>query len=239
MTTTGLNTAAVVRITSSAPTLVLIGASQSLTYQLVSQVEDVDGNIIDPQPTVYYDVVAGYDVATVDDDGLVTATGAGQVVIQSSAAAFGATPGAFTPSGIPATGVIYAEQSVQVVQGVPLYPDFSFTISSDTVTLGSTDQQVITITQTALNGLTNPVTYFFSVNLGGSGIGNGYQTSFIAGRATITGSGTATIKFSTYAALPGTLTGYVNGFAGSQAYALPPGQNGLSHLQPLTIVVTG
>ena len=51
--TTGLNTAARIRITSSAPTLVLVGASQLLTYQIAAQVTDVDGNVLGSQPELY------------------------------------------------------------------------------------------------------------------------------------------------------------------------------------------
>jgi hypothetical protein len=129
--TTGLNTAARVRITSTAPTLTLspTNTGQLLTYQITAEVTDVAGNVLDPQPQLYYNVIAGFDLATISDTGLVTAEAPGQVVVQVSAAAFGAVPGAFTPEGIPQTGIVYAEQTVKVTEG-QVVPDFFFVLTS-------------------------------------------------------------------------------------------------------------
>jgi hypothetical protein len=129
--TTGLGTAARVRITSNAPTLILSNTNtgQLLTYQITAEATDVEGNILDPQPQLYYNLLAGFDVAEVSDTGLVTGIAPGQAIVQVSAAAFGAVPGAFTPDGIPQTGVVYAEQSIQVTEGY-ITPDFFFTVSS-------------------------------------------------------------------------------------------------------------
>lgn len=127
--TTGLNTAARIKITSSAPTLVLspTNTGQLLTYQITAQVTDVAGNVLDPQPDLYYDILGGFDSATVSDEGLVTAEAPGNVIVQVSAAALGATSNLFTPAGIP-INAITAEQSVLVTEGaVPL--DFYFTLA--------------------------------------------------------------------------------------------------------------
>jgi hypothetical protein len=129
--TTGLAIAARVRITSSASVLILsdTNTEQLTSYQIQAEATDVAGNVLDPQPQLYYNVIAGFDVATVSDTGLVTATAPGQAVIQVSAAAFGAVPGAFTPEGIPQTGIVYAEQSVTITEGY-VKPDFFFVLSS-------------------------------------------------------------------------------------------------------------
>jgi hypothetical protein len=163
--TTGLNTAAIVLITSAAPTLTLVGASQSLSYQITAEVTDVAGNV-QSDVDLYYSISAGHDVATVSDSGLVTAQAQGQVVVQVSAAALGNTINIFTPAGVP-VNAIYAEQSVQVVEGVPLLSSFSFTLSEYSVTITPTGASAaITITQTVANGDPGPVTYAFYPNHG-------------------------------------------------------------------------
>jgi hypothetical protein len=128
--TTGLGTAARVRITSTAPVLILSATNtgQLLTYQITAEATDVDGNV-QTGVQLYYSLSAGFDVAEVSDTGLVTGIAPGVAIVQVSAAAFGAVPGAFTPDGIPQTGVVYAEQSVQIVEEF-IQPDFFFTVSS-------------------------------------------------------------------------------------------------------------
>lgn len=216
--TTGVGVAARVVITSVAPTLVLVGASQQLDYQVEAQAEDIDGNVLESQPTIHYSVVAGNDVAAIDTEGLLIATFPGQCIVQAAV-------------GNLNSGFIYAEQTVQVVQGVALGPDFSFTLSSDTVTLGPTDTQTLTITQTALRDYDGPVSYWFCQNGDISGIGNGYQSALLwsSGVQIAGGSGTAHINFSTYAALPGSVTGYI--VAGG---ANPTN----THILPITVTVT-
>jgi hypothetical protein len=233
--TTGLNTAARVVITSSAPTLVLVGATQLLTYQLSASVTDVDGNVLGTQPQLYYDIVAGTDVANVSHTGLVTATGlaAGQCVVQVACAAFGATPGAYTPSGIPATGVVYAEQTIQVTPGVQILPDFSFTLDANSYTVSANGTFSITITQTALHGFIGSVAYTFYTSRpiypgqAGYGVGQPLPTvSFmfytpyggipvtVAGNTsgTITGgSGTLTLNFTAQDAPAGTVPFVISG----------------------------
>jgi hypothetical protein len=237
--TTGLNIAARVVITSSAPTLVLIGASQLLTYQITAQVTDVDGNVLGSQPELYYNIVAGNDVAEVDDSGLVTATAAGQVVVQVSAAAFGNTINLFTVDGIP-INAIYAEQTVQVTPGVPVTPDFSFTLDSATIHIGTTGIATLTITQTAHAGFSGTTTFRIlgiaesSVLLWG-GDGNGHPL-------TITGSGTLVIRFITTGAAAQSIPFRVWGLANPQAVntgdLFGDSVRGLNHTTPATLVIS-
>jgi hypothetical protein len=161
-TTTGVGCVSRVNITSSAPTLVLIGADQALTYQITAEATDNFGTVI-PDVELYYNIVAGNDVADVSGSGLVTATAPGQCVVQVSAAAFGNTINLFTPDGVPLNAV-YAEQPVSVVEGVPILPDFSFTLDSESYTVGPNGTFSITITQTALNGFTGDVAYSLRTN---------------------------------------------------------------------------
>jgi hypothetical protein len=180
--TTGLSTAARVVITSLAPTLILSSTNtgQLLTYQIQAEVTDVKGNV-QAGTQLYYDIVAGHDVATVSATGLVTAEAPGQVIVQVSAAAFNAHPGAFTPSGIPATGVVYAEQSIQVTEGF-IQPDFQFQLDYNSGT------GIFTITQAPVPGSTWNGTVQYS--LGQKSAFPGSPDPAVI--ATITGSGTAT-----------------------------------------------
>jgi hypothetical protein len=160
--TTGLNIAARVRITSSAPTLVLVGASQSLTYQITAEVTDVDNNLLDPQPDLYY-ATNDDSIATVSDDGLVTAVGAGVVNVTVATPAFGNAISLWQVNGLPWNSV-EAEQSLQVVQGTPILPDFSFTLDSSDYTVSANGTFSITITQTAYDGFTGDVSYVLLSN---------------------------------------------------------------------------
>ena len=199
--------------------------------------------------------MAGNDVADVSDSGLVTATGAGQVIVQVSCAAFGTTPGAFTPSGIPATGAVYAEQTISVVPGVPITPDFSFTLSSSSIDIDSTGQATLTITQTALHGFSGGVYYRFYPNNqstntppGANGAVGGApslnwaanQTIYFAfanplGGSPLPGSGSSSVTLTATDAPAGTYTGYVVGTAASGSGTA---NNPTIHIQPLTVVVS-
>jgi len=130
MTTTGLNTAARVKITSSAPTLILSATNtgQLLTYQITASVTDVAGNVLASQPQLYYDILAGHGSATVSDSGLVTGEAEGNVVVQVACTPFGQNVTQFTPSGLP-INAITAEQSIQVTTGF-IVPDFYFVLTS-------------------------------------------------------------------------------------------------------------
>jgi hypothetical protein len=214
--TTGLNTAARIRITSSAPELVLIGAEQQLTYQITAVVTDVDGTALSVQPEIYYNIVAGNDVAEVSDSGLVTATGAGQAVIQVSAAAFGNTINLFTVDGIP-TNAIYAEQTVQVVPGVPVTPDFSFTLDSDSYTVSPTGDVTVIVTQAAIHGFTGTVSYRISGPYSNGGLSQGGTITWNPTTLQITGSGTGTITIAASSAPAGSVPFYVWGAAAPQA----------------------
>ena len=229
-TTTGVGCISRINITSSAVTLVLIGASQALTYQITAEATDNFGTVI-PDVELYYNIVAGNDVAEVSDSGLVTATGAGQALVQVSAAAFGNTINLFTPDGIPINAV-YSEQAVSIENGVPITPDFSFTLDSDTYTVDSDGSVTVTITQTALHGFTGTVGYVVRSNWSSNALYQpnwphpalGYQapanvaatyskdgitgpSGYITG-----GSGTCTITLTATDAPAGTLPLIVNGF---------------------------
>jgi len=150
--TSGIGVAARVIITSSAPTLVLQGSSQLLDYQITAEVTDVNHTPLDPQPTILYSVVTGQDIADIDDTGLVVAGTPGWCVIQCAV-------------GNLLSGFIYAEQNLLVTEGVPITPSFSFTLSTDSVTISTTGtSSPITITQTVteVGGIDpGPVTYSF------------------------------------------------------------------------------
>jgi hypothetical protein len=231
--TNGVGCISRINITSSATTLVLVGASQRLTYQITAEATDNFGNVIEGVE-LYYNIVAGNDVAEVTDDGLVTATGAGQAVIQVSAAAFGNTINLFTPAGVPINAV-YAEQAVSIVEGVPELPDFSFTLDQESYTVSTNGTFSITITQTALNGFTGDVAYTLRTNYNNiypwrpsfapnqpfPTISFAFYTPYggipitIAGDTTGTitgGSGTLTLSFQAQDAPAGTIPLVINGF---------------------------
>ena len=178
--TTGLNTAARIKITSSAPTLVLspTNTGQCLTYQLVASVTDVAGNVLGSQPQLYYDIIAGQGSASVSTTGLITGEAEGNVVVQVACAPFGQHVTQFTPAGMP-INAITAEQSIQVKEGF-IKPDFYFILSLS----GST----FTIHQFAETNSTWNGTVQYSIGQKSAYPGSSNPTVI----ATITGTGTAT-----------------------------------------------
>jgi hypothetical protein len=236
---TGVGCVSRVKITSSAPTLVLIGASQTLTYQITAEATDNFGNV-QSDVELYYNIVAGNDVATVSDSGLVTATASGQAVVQVSAAAFGNTVNLFTPNGVPLNAV-YAEQTVSVVPGVPITPDFSFTLSSSSIDIDSTGTATLTVTQTALHGFNGTVTYRISGPYFNGGLSQAGTILWNPTSLQITGSGSGVIVFNATDAPAGSVAFYVWGVANPEATntgdAFGDSVKGLTHSLPATLVV--
>jgi hypothetical protein len=254
--TNGVGCISRINITSSALTLVLIGASQRLTYQITAEATDNFGTVI-PDVELFYNIVAGNDVAEVSDSGLVTATGAGQAIVQVSAAAFGNTINLFTPDGIPINAV-YSEQAISIEEGVPFKPSFSFTLSESSVTISPTSAASVTITQTiGAHGDPGPVTYSF---YGAEGVWNWadsipsspHPTIWFAFSNNVSGSTTTTFTVSAAAgagntpSTPGTYTGYIIGTAqqynpnapSSQKNPAPADQGTFTFKLPFTVIVS-
>jgi hypothetical protein len=234
-TTTGHNVASVVKITSSTTVaLVLSGTEERLTSTVTAEVTDNFGNIQADVPLTF--TSSDLSVADVDlETGVVTAVGPGQAIIECSAPFGNNSISTVNADGTP-LNKIYSSVLFSVTEygnGLPILPDFEFSIDSPTYTVSSNGTFTITITQTALNGFTGSVQYTLRTSRpiypGQSGYGVGqplptvsfmFYTPYggipvtVAGNTsgTITGgSGTLTLNFTAQDAPAGTVPFVISG----------------------------